>query len=374
MSFYKKLYRLALSKYIINPNNIDFVYEMFSYISAKYFKNYINEILFNRFNKYNLDVNNLNFPEHITKNYKSFKLYLLTDTDFTFSKSYKITKIKSLNKIPEQKFKKSIFFLLFQNDDDAAYYVNEISKRKGKFYPLHYDWKKLKFELTESTRYLNTNSKCAKAISYTWDKINKLKLVGNFDSSRLGSHENLCEAIELTKNIKGDILEIGVGKGASGLTILNYLNICKIKKKTYFFDTFIGFNYKEALESSDIIWSKSHKLFTKKIWINKVNRMFSSVSKNYEIKELNIISDKIPSKIKKISLCHIDIDQFEATSLALKKVDKLLLKGGIIMCEDAVYTPKLYGAYTAYRNFTKSSIGKKYIPIFKKNHFFLIKK
>ena len=49
MSFYKKLYRSALSKYITNPDNINFVYEMFSYVSAKYFKNYINEILFYRF-------------------------------------------------------------------------------------------------------------------------------------------------------------------------------------------------------------------------------------------------------------------------------------------------------------------------------------
>ncbi len=59
----KKYYESALSKYLIKPENINFIYEMFSYVSARLFRNYIKEILFERFNKENLKINNDQFPE-----------------------------------------------------------------------------------------------------------------------------------------------------------------------------------------------------------------------------------------------------------------------------------------------------------------------
>ncbi len=43
------------------------------------------------------------------------------------------------------------------------------------------------------------------------------------------------------------------------------------------------------------------------------------------------------------------------------------------MCEDPVNTPFLYGAYYAMDEFLKSSEGKNFIKIFKRNHYFLIK-
>ena len=95
----KKYYESALSKYLIKPENINFIYEMFNYVSARLFRNYIKEILFERFNKENLKINNDQFPEHIDKNYKFYDRYLLTDTDFTFLKHHKVKKIKSLKKI-----------------------------------------------------------------------------------------------------------------------------------------------------------------------------------------------------------------------------------------------------------------------------------
>ena len=44
------------------------------------------------------------------------------------------------------------------------------------------------------------------------------------------------------------------------------------------------------------------------------------------------------------------------------------------MCEDPVHTPYLYGAKYAMEKFLNSEEGKnKYLKIFKKNHYFLIK-
>ena len=43
------------------------------------------------------------------------------------------------------------------------------------------------------------------------------------------------------------------------------------------------------------------------------------------------------------------------------------------MCEDPVRTPGLYGAYYAMEKFLKSTEGKDFVKIFKKNHYFLMK-
>ena len=95
---------------------------------------------------------------------------------------------------------------------------------------------------------------------------------------------------------------------------------------------------------------------------------------NYELIKRNIIEDNIPDKIKKISLANIDVDLQEATYEALIKVSKRLSLNGIIMCEDPVHTPSLYGAKYAMEKFLKSDEGQgKYLKIFKKNHYFLIR-
>ena len=95
---------------------------------------------------------------------------------------------------------------------------------------------------------------------------------------------------------------------------------------------------------------------------------------NYELIKGNIIKDNIPDKIKKISLANIDADLQEATYEALIKVSKRLSLNGIIMCEDPVYTPGLIGAKYAMEKFLMSEEGKdKYLKVFKKNHYFLIR-
>ena len=53
---------------------------------------------------------------------------------------------------------------------------------------------------------------------------------------------------------------------------------------------------------------------------------------------------------------------------------KKLSINGIIMCEDPVSTPHLYGALYAMEKFLTSEEGRnKYLKLFKKNHYFLIK-
>jgi hypothetical protein len=79
---------------------------------------------------------------------------------------------------------------------------------------------------------------------------------------------------------------------------------------------------------------------------------------------LNIISDPLPSEIKNISMCNIDVDMLEAVESAFEKIAPLMSVGGIMICEDAGHTPSLIGARLALDNFLSSSLGKKFTPVF----------
>ena len=94
---------------------------------------------------------------------------------------------------------------------------------------------------------------------------------------------------------------------------------------------------------------------------------------NYEIILSNICSDNLPYNIKNLSLVNIDVDMYEATLEALIKVSPIVSHGGIIICEDSVHTPSLYGAYYAMEKFLKTDEGKKYSKLHKIGQYFLIK-
>jgi hypothetical protein len=182
------------------------------------------------------------------------------------------------------------------------------------------------------------------------------------DPGSLQDYVNLCQAIEATMFVEGDIVEIGVFRGSSSCIILKYLESFDNQKPIWFFDTFEGFTYEEAHKSVDRIWANTHQtegydIISKRILSRAIN------NKNVEIKKLNIISDKLPSQIKKISVCNIDVDMLEAVEAAFEQVAPLMSVGGIMICEDAGHTPALIGARLALDNFLKSEQGKFFIPV-----------
>ena len=145
-------------------------------------------------------------------------------------------------------------------------------------------------------------------------------------------------------------------------------------RRAYLLDTFNGFNYSESKKSPDVEWHSTHNIFNDqdkmKSYIKETLKEFN----NYELVTSNICRDEIPKNIKNISLANIDVDMYEPTRDSLIKISKKMSKNGIIMCEDPVHRG-LYGALYAMEDFLKGNDeGKKYIKIFKKNHYFLIKK
>ena len=213
-----------------------------------------------------------------------------------------------------------------------------------------------------------------KALQQTWQIRDKLSHLN------VNVHENICQALNITKDINGDYLEIGVYKGGSLQTAANYIFLQELKsstlqakRKVIGLDTFDGFNYEQAKLSSDVIFNNTHKLYGIHQTISYISRNLDLAETKYDLIPINVITDFIPEHIKNVSVCNIDVDLYEATLASLVKVSPLVSKFGIIVCEDPASTPALYGSLVAMNEFLDTEEGGKYTKIFLGSSYFLIK-
>jgi hypothetical protein len=311
-----------------------------------------------------LQVNNEHWISAHRDQFKGKKKFLLTDCNIRPNKLKDIEVLRTTQNLSNEVVRNSFFYIYFICDSDALPELRRIVSCGGVFYP-HLNASK--------THYRFINRQALNAILSTHKKIERLPHYPNI------IHENICEALELTKNLDGDFVEIGVYKGVSALTALNYL--CdlrdeknnKVNRKAWLLDTFDGFNYDESYKSSDVMWAETHKLFGVKETMNYIRETFSDISVDFELVQSNICTDMLPSAIKKIVVANIDVDMLEATRDSLLKISPLMVKGGIIVCEDPASTPACYGAFLAMEDFLASKEGKNYIKIFKHGQYFLIR-
>lgn len=185
---------------------------------------------------------------------------------------------------------------------------------------------------------------------------------GKFDDP--GTKEdfaNLCQALEATRNIPGDVVEIGCYRGSSGSVLLDYAQRAEIDRTFYFFDTFDGFDYDAARESSDAMWQGTHATEGHAV---VRERLLDIGHPRTEVHPLNIISDDLPSTITQIAVANVDVDLYDAVAAGLVKVAPLVPPGGIIICEDAGHTPNLIGAALALKQFLETPAGTRFTCLF----------
>lgn len=157
--------------------------------------------------------------------------------------------------------------------------------------------------------------------------------------------ENICQVINTTSKIPGCYIEIGVFRGDTARLALHYMAEKRIKRKSYFFDTYEGFSYEAAKTSQDILWNGTHTTTS----YDLVKQRLSDY--DAECVKCNIITDELPTEITEIAVCNIDVDMEEAVYAALLKVKDKMAKGGIIIAEDYGHMPELVGACYAVNTF-----------------------
>lgn len=293
------------------------------------------------------------------------KLFLVTDQAIKSTTLNDAEVLNTTKNLSDEVVRNSVFYIYFLCDSDALPEVRRIIKCGGVLIP-HLDASKTYY------RFINRH-----ALNAILETLKKGDRISHFHNT---IHENICEALEITKELDGDYVEIGVYKGGSALTALNYLRDLrdsknnKVNRKAWLLDTFDGFTYDEASQSSDAIWAGTHKLFGVTKTIDYIGETLSDVGVNFELVQANICSDTLPDCIKKVVVANIDVDMFEPTRDSLLKISPLVVEGGIILCEDPASTPALYGALLAMDDFLATPEGAKYIKIFKHGQYFLLKK
>ena len=189
----------------------------------------------------------------------------------------------------------------------------------------------------------------------------------------LGLQQNIIQVLSMTKDLDGDYVEVGVLAGSSLLTTLNYLRRSNSNRMSYGLDTFEGFNYEKASNSSVSYWENTHKLGNYNKVMEKISLVLDSTHQKYKLFKCDICKDQLPVEISKISVGYIDVDMFEPTKDALDKISPKIVKNGVIICEDPTSTPGLIESYIALKMFLETKEGSQYSIITLSNVYVLIK-
>lgn len=299
-------------------------------------------------------------------NFSGKKSYLLSDREEPSNLNLGPW-IQNLDSLSDQEISQSVFYVYFTYDVDALPFLKRIQKCGGVFVPPAPS-------MMEKTNYhLGVNRWAHDAMLATWDIKHRLSHL------HISIHENICEALEITRDLQGDYVEIGVYRGGSAATALHYIDICRENqrmqpRRVYLLDTFDGFNYDSAKTAVDPIWPGTHRLSGVDGTMQNIADTFGHINTDIFIVQNNICDDPLPENISSIVAANVDVDGYEPTIRALEKIAKFLVPGGIIICEDSASTPALYGAYLAMEEFLDSNAGRCYTKIFKGGQYFLVKR
>ena len=147
----------------------------------------------------------------------------------------------------------------------------------------------------------------------------KFNLFTLLDERRLFTIYSILHQI---KNINGTLLDIGCMRGGVGMMM------AQINKNgnTFLIDTFSGFKEEE----------KYHK---KNIFLYKGIKDLKNNIKNFKLKKIKVLKQKFPDRkklknLKKIKLCHIDVNTYKSTKNTYNFVKKKIIKGGFIIFDD----------------------------------------
>ena len=193
------------------------------------------------------------------------------------------------------------------------------------------------------------------------NKLNFFDLITNY--GLLSGDMNLFKTLKIfellisVKDIKGDIIELGIHRGNTSLLIKKILDIFQINKRLYLLDHFKGLTH----------YSNKDPQISKK-FLNKyksTKKITVDFLKFFKLKNVTFINkdatkiDKNFFKNKKFSFVYFDMDLYEPTITALHAINKSLVKGGLIVFDEG--NKKLWaGEKKAIKEFLEINKNYKY--------------
>jgi hypothetical protein len=310
-------------------------------------------IKFESYARNRLDKSIINFTIRQMKagRFPDKKIYVMTDCE-DIDANWLLIKENDISQIKNSK--DCLVFVAYNDDTKACEIIEQLQSK--------------------NIKYMGGDQTLPMAHYYHTDQIAYDTLLDEYQNNKKPhfcyvDFENIFQAINMTKDLEGDFVEIGTYQGASARAALNYMKRAGIRRESYFFDTYEGFTYAEAQESLDAIWHDTHKETS----VSAV-QSYLAEHQNVHVVKSNIMTDSLPDSIKRIVVCNIDVDIYDAIVVALEKVKDLVVTGGVIIAEDYGHTPCLIGAQKAVREFLKKHPNMFYCVYLPSGQLFMIKK
>lgn len=159
--------------------------------------------------------------------------------------------------------------------------------------------------------------------------------------SRERIYANIDSVIHIiNNNISGDIVEIGVWKGGSMLSMILALEALEENRNIKLYDTFSGMTDSTSKDyqindgvSADVL--KNDSLIKAECCIEDVkNIIFNNIKYNHNIEFIKGDICKTKTFPETISILRLDTDWYESTKYELEKFYPLVSNNGIIIVDD----------------------------------------
>ena len=260
---------------------------------------------------------------------------------------------KSLDEFLRIDFQNHVFVYACIFDDVGLPFVKAIKDHRGVFFSSVH---------AAPTSYYHQNGKVRDCLLEEWDHQSSEKFA-KFDWGS-GDFVNLCQTVDMARQVPGAYVEVGCFNGSSGCVALNYMRRTAQKRPCYFFDVFSGFDYDAARESADQIWYNTHMSDGRDVVERRLKRYESADGLAVHVQKLNILTDPLPKDLKRIAIANIDCDLYEPVLHSLNVLAPKIAADGIIVIEDPGHTPYLIGARLALSEFLDNQEGRLWRPIY----------
>jgi hypothetical protein len=155
-----------------------------------------------------------------------------------------------------------------------------------------------------------------------------------FTSSQLETYTYFSEFFSNIKDVQGDVIEVGFGKGNSFLCLLTLAN--RSNRQLIGFDSFQGFPEATGYDKSNRNPQKGDWNFrTLEEATNQVEN-FNKLFKGKWSLVKGFLEESLPNytQSNSVALLHIDVDLYSGHKAALEKFFPLLSKGGLVVFDD----------------------------------------
>ncbi len=181
----------------------------------------------------------------------------------------------------------------------------------------------------------------------------------NFTAAQLAF---LCACLDQTRDVPGNIVEVGVAGGETTLFLNNYLEAEGINKEYIAVDTFAGFIPTDIqFEVTQRGKEGSHYVGVEGFQINKQSWYDLTMRMNRVTRVRSIQADVNQFDLRTlgaISFCLLDVDLYRPMIKALRELYEVLSVGGVIVVDDcSLKDARFDGSLQAYQEFMRE-IGK----------------